>query len=72
MHLKKKRAFHSMITIEKGNGEELMLALGGYDGDHFLDSIEVFDPTGAKSWEAASVKLNESRSHFCTVYYKVR
>ena len=66
------------IEIDKLNhqcridGEEVMLSLGGYDGDKFLDSVEKYDATGAGSWvDATNMKLNESRSHFCTVYYKV-
>ena len=67
-----KRAFHSMVVVEKENGEEVMLALGGYNGDSFLGSVEKFDPTGLGSWEVVtSMKMNESRAHFCSVYYKV-
>ena len=61
-----------MVVVEKENGEEVMLALGGYNGDRFLDSFEKYDPTGMGSWEMVStMKLNESRSHFCAVFYKV-
>ena len=60
-----------MVVVENENGDELMLALGGYTGDGFLDSIEKYDPTGRTWEEVATMKLNESRSHFCSVYYKV-
>ena len=75
IHLRQKRGFHSMVVVEKDNGDSVMLALGGYNGDTFLDTIEKYDPTGASglgSWEVVTtMKLNESRSHFCSVYYKV-
>ena len=72
IHLNKKRAFHQMVVVEKANGEEVMLALGGYDGANFLDSFEKYDPSGMGKWELVpNLKLNESRSHFCSVFYKV-
>ena len=71
IHLKRKRAFHQMVVVEKANGEELMLALGGYNGQEFLDSFEKYIPEENK-WEVVTtMKLNESRSHFCAVFYKV-
>ena len=61
-----------MVVVEKENGEELMLALGGYTGDTFLDSVEKYEPTGTGIWEpVTTMKLNESRSHFCSIFYKV-
>ena len=61
-----------MVVVEKENGEEVMLAIGGYNGDRFLDSVEKYDPTGMGSWELVpTMRLNESRSHFCAVFYKV-
>ena len=75
IHLKQKRGFHSMVVVEKEDGENVMLALGGYNGDNFLDSIEKYDPTGADgagAWDiVAGMKMNETRSHFCAVYYRV-
>ena len=72
IHLNQPRGFHQMVVVEKENGEEVMLAIGGYNGDRFLDSFEKYDPTGMGSWEVVStMKLNESRSHFCAVFYKV-
>lgn len=65
------RAFHSMVVVEKQNGEELMLGLGGYTGDTFLDSIEKYEATDVSFGEVSTMKLNESRSHFCSVFYKV-
>ena len=71
--MNKERAFHQMVVVEKANGEEVMLALGGYDGTNFLDSFEKYDPSGMGKWEEVStLKLNESRSHFCAVFYKVK
>jgi len=74
IHLKQKRGFHSMVVVEKEDGENVMLALGGYNGDNFLDSIEKYDPTGADgagAWDiVAGMKMNETRSHFCAVYYR--
>ena len=64
-----------MVVVEKEDGENVMLALGGYNGDNFLDSIEKYDPTGADgagAWDiVAGMKMNETRSHFCAVYYRV-
>ena len=60
-----------MVVVEKESGDELMLAVGGYTGDGFLDSIEKYDPTGRTWADVATMKLNVSISHFCSVFYKV-
>ena len=70
-NMTKARAFHSMVVVEKENGDEVLLALGGYNkDDNFLDSVEAFDNT-TKKWTEITMKIPEAMSHFCTVYYKV-
>ena len=72
IHLNVERGFHSLAVVHKANGDELMLALGGYNYKNgFLNSVEKME-AASKSWTVVrDMKLNESRSHFCSVYYKV-
>jgi len=56
-----RRLFH-MITFDN-DGDSTMLALGGYDGDNGLKSIEKWNPE-TETWSEVEDQLEEKRSWF--------
>ena len=59
--------FH-IVTI-RTQGVERALAMGGYDGSSYLDSVEEFDPD-TLTWNPAAANLLERRGSYGVVALK--
>ena len=56
-----------VVTI---NGEESLAVFGGYDGNNYLDSVELYN-TQSEEWETTDLKLKEAKSLFAFLSVKL-
>ena len=59
------RGWFHIVTI-RTQGVERALAMGGYDGSSYLDSVEEFDPD-TLTWNLAAANLLEGKDVFGAV-----
>ena len=64
-----KRSGHG-IGVVSINGKDILAVFGGFNGNKFMDSVELYN-TQTRKWETSNIKLREPKRHFGFVTVKL-